>query len=165
VPARALAKVALVTERRHVPLLRTRVGLAFGTALLTGLFAFVFAWAWTDELVAGSPYAEADPVGAAIEGALAGLVPLAIGLALCALLLWTTGVAWWWPTFLVLGAAGVGAVLGASARFSEGMPALVTLVFAVGIIAGGVGLVADARYVLHRTCGNLPPHRGDGDRE
>lgn len=140
-----------MTDPGHVPLLRTRVGLAMGTALLTGLFAFVLAYFWTDETVAGSPYAEADPVGAAIEGATAGLVPLAVGLVLCALLLWTTGVAWWWPTFLVLGAAGVGAVLGASARFSEGMPAPVALVFAVGVVAGGIGLVADARYALRHS--------------
>ncbi|MEU2199206.1 hypothetical protein [Isoptericola sp. NPDC019482] len=125
--------------------LRTRVGLAFVVALFTGLFAYLFAYAWTDEAVDGSPYAIADPVGTGVEGALAGLLPMLIGLGLCVPLLWNTGVAWRWPALLVVAGGSVGAVLGVATRFNEGMPAWAPAVLATVTLAAAVGLVADAR--------------------
>ncbi|MCK9792905.1 hypothetical protein M1843_03970 [Isoptericola sp. 4D.3] len=131
-------------------LLRARVLLALLVVLLTGLFAYLFAYVWTDELVDGSPYAIADPAGTGVEGALAGLLPMVLGLALCALMLWGTGVAWWWPALLVVAGGGVGAVLGVSTRFSEGMPALAAAALATAALAGAIGLVANCRTLLRR---------------
>ncbi|MGF0118268.1 hypothetical protein ACQFYA_18395 [Promicromonospora sp. Marseille-Q5078] len=125
-----------------------RAGLALLVALFTGLFAYLFAFFWTDELVDGSPYAIADPVGTGVEGALAGLLPMVIGLGLCVPILWNTGVAWWWPALLVVAGGGAGAVIGVSTRFSEGMPALVSAVLAIVALVGAVGLVADTRSGL-----------------
>ncbi|MFE5337224.1 hypothetical protein ACFQ8E_15035 [Isoptericola sp. NPDC056573] len=128
--------------------LRTRIGLALVVALFTGLFAYVFAYVWTDELVDGSPYAIADPAGTGVEGALAGLLPMVIGLGLCVPILWNTGVTWWWPALLVVAGGGVGAVAGVSTRFTEGMPAWAPAILAAVALAGAVGLVADARSRL-----------------
>lgn len=122
-----------------------RTGLVLVIALFTGLFAYLFAYVWTDELVDGSPYAIADPLGTGAEGALAGLLPIVIGLGLCVPILWNARLAWWWPALLVAASGGLGAVVGVSARFSEGMPALAPAVFAAVALAGAVGLVADAR--------------------
>jgi hypothetical protein len=113
-------------------------------ALLTAAFAYGFALLWTDELVDGSPYAIADPVGTGVQGVAAGLWPTVVGLGLCAVLVVGTGVAWWWPALLVAAAGASGAVLGAAARFPEGMPHAPAAVLGVLALVGAVGLVSDA---------------------
>ncbi|PFG44557.1 hypothetical protein ATJ88_3284 [Isoptericola jiangsuensis] len=126
------------------------MGFAYLNALLTGLVAYVFGWAWTDELVAGSPYAIADPVGTGIEGAQAGLVPMVFGMGVSALILWGSRISWWWPPLLVAASAGIGAVLGSSARFGEGMPAMAAAPLVLVGLAAATGVAVDARTLRRR---------------
>jgi len=124
---------------------RTRLGLTLANALLTGLFAFVFTWVWTDEQVDGSPYAIADPAGTAVEGAAAALVPTVVGLGLGLLLLVGIRAPWWRPMLLVVAAGGVGATLGVQARFPEGLLAPAAAIVLPLVLAAAVALVATAR--------------------
>jgi hypothetical protein len=130
------------------PRVLVRMALVLVVAAATGVFAWAFAWLWTDEAVSGSPYASADPVGAALEGASAGVWPTVLGLVLCAIALARTRVTWWWPAFLVTGVGAACAVLGTSSRFPEGMDAAWAGAFAVLAVVGVLGLLSHAV----RTC-------------
>jgi hypothetical protein len=127
-------------------------------ALVTGAVAYVFAYVWTDELVDGSPYAVVDPVGTGFEGASAGLVPIVVGLGLCAVILWATKVVWWWPALCVAAGGASGAVLGAMARFPVGMLTATAAILIPLALVGAVGLMAGAGSRGRRSHG--PPVGG-----
>ncbi len=120
--------------------MRAAVVLLNGAA--TYFFALVFAWFWTDELVDGSPYAIEDPRGTAVDGALAGVVPLVVGIGICALLVRPVAGRRVWP-LVMTGVAGVaGAVVGTASRFHEGMPT------ALGTVLQGVALATAVAAVV-----------------